>query len=101
MGKKRRVINKDTKLKIALEAVQERGTVQELASKYQITPGMVSAWKKKLLQRDLSSFEESKLLKKTEKALEEAKEKNDFITTAYGKSQLELELLKKKMSLSV
>ena len=101
MGRKRRTISKDTKLKIALEAVQEKNTVQELAAKYQITPSMVSSWKKNLLNRDLSSFEESKQSKKYEKDFEEANEKIDFITAAYGKSQLELELLKKKMSSSV
>jgi transposase-like protein len=58
MGRKRRTISKDTKLKIALEAVQERNTVQEIAAKYQIAPSMVSSWKKNLLNRDLSSFEE-------------------------------------------
>ena len=101
MGRKRRTISKATKLKIALEAVQERNTVQEIAAKYQITPGMVSLWKKNLLKLDLSIFEESKQSKKNEKALEEANDKIDFITSAYGKSQLELELLKKKMNSSV
>jgi transposase-like protein len=96
MGRKRRTISRDTKLKIALEAVKEKNTVQELAAKYQITPSMVSSWKKKLHNRDLSSFEELKQSKKYEKNLEEANEKINFITAAYGKSQLDLEIIKKR-----
>jgi len=100
MGRKRRTISKDTKLKVALEAIQEKATIQEIAAKYQVTPSMVSLWKKSLLKHDLSPFEESKKNNKIEKELEKANDKIEFITKAYGKSQLELELLKKKMNLS-
>lgn len=56
MCRKRRTIRKGTKLKVVLEAIQEKATVQEIAAKYQVTPSMVSLWKKSLLKHNLSPF---------------------------------------------
>ncbi len=99
MGRKRRTISRELKLKVAVEALKNETTVQELATKYQITPSMVSNWKKGLETGDLSLLGEDKETKKLKEDLKAAKESIEFLTTAYGKSQITIELLKKNLSL--
>lgn len=99
MGKKRRVISREKKLTIAVEALKNEQTIAELAIKYQVSPSMVSKWKKGLEKGDLSLLGEDKDYKKLENSLKEANEQIDFLTTAYGKSQITIELLKKNLSL--
>ena len=44
------------KAKIALEAVKEELTLQELARKQQVHPNQASAWKKQLLENSAGLF---------------------------------------------
>ena len=44
------------KAKVALEASREGAKINEVASKYQVHPGQVSAWKKQLLQNVAGIF---------------------------------------------
>ena len=44
------------KAKVALEASREGAKINEIASKYQVHPGQVSAWKKQLLQNVAGIF---------------------------------------------
>ncbi|MBK5261732.1 MAG: transposase, partial [Peptostreptococcaceae bacterium] len=70
MGRKRRTISRELKLKVAVEALKNETTVQELATKYQVTPSMVSNWKKVLEKGDLSLLGEDKETKKLKEDLE-------------------------------
>jgi putative transposase len=45
------------KAKVALAAVQERKTVQELASQFGVHPTMIHGWKKRLLEGAVEVFE--------------------------------------------
>ena len=44
--KKRRKFTREFKSRVALEALREQHTLSELASKYNLHPNQISAWKK-------------------------------------------------------
>ena len=46
MAKKRRRFTADFKRRVALEALRERDTVQAIASRHEVHPNQVSAWKR-------------------------------------------------------
>ena len=48
----RRKIHTGLKAKIALEALHEQATVNDLAQLYQVHPNQIYAWRKQLLDRD-------------------------------------------------
>ena len=57
MGKKRKVHSADFKAKAALEAVRGLKTSSELASDFEVHPGQISQWKRKLLDEAPGIFE--------------------------------------------
>lgn len=82
------------KKKIALEALKERETINEIASKYKIHPVQVSQWKRELEDRAEQLFDSKR---KTEKALKTLKEEKETLERLIGKQAIELEWLKKKL----
>ena len=63
--------------KVAIEALQEKETLQALAKKYGVAPSKIEEWKEKLLQNSNKAFEsdaedkrEIKKLKETNAKLE-------------------------------
>ena len=85
------------KLKVIKEVLREEKTLNEIASKYSITPKNIQNWKRIFEQRGNQVFEEHnpdvekyrKLLKEREKALDEAHRQ-------LGKLSSELNWAKKK-----
>lgn len=49
------------KAKVALEAIKERETHNELAVKYEISPVMISRWKKEFIENSSAAFETPKV----------------------------------------
>ena len=47
----RKKFDEQFKAQVALEAVKEELTLQELAEKYQVHPNQISVWKRKLLEQ--------------------------------------------------
>ena len=91
MTKKRRKHNNRFKFKVALEAVKEQITINEIASKNNIHPNQVSTWKKKLLIEGQTVFGQEIAKKIEEQSAREAE-----LFEQIGRLKMELEWLKKK-----
>jgi transposase-like protein len=55
---KRRQFSPELKKKIAIEAIREQRTINEIASEYQVHPVQIRKWKKELLDGATSIFED-------------------------------------------
>ncbi len=89
----RKRFDEQFKATVALEAVKEERTLQELAEKYQVHPNQISAWKKKLLEQSATIFERKN--KKDEEYVQLKKEKEELFRQL-GEMQYQNEWLKKK-----
>ena len=49
------------KAKVSLEAIKERETLNELAVKYEVSPVMISRWKKEFIENSADAFEAPKV----------------------------------------
>jgi len=54
--KSRRKFSPDFKAKVALEAIRERHTVEELARKHELHPTQINTWKKEFLSKAAAVF---------------------------------------------
>lgn len=89
----RRKFNSDFKVKVVLEALSERYTIQELGRKYEVHPAQISAWKAQFLQNANSVFEQPIKDAKTE-----AQEKEEHYLKVIGQQKIEIDFLKKALS---
>ena len=62
--KKKRTFTEEFKAKVALEALREVTSLNEIASRYELHPTQVSDWKKKLQSNAASPFSNPKKQKK-------------------------------------
>ena len=72
MNRTRRKYDSSFKAKVAIEAIRERETLSELAAKYEVSPVMISRWKKEFIDNSAAAFE---MPKKDEKAMEKQKDR--------------------------
>lgn len=91
MGRNRKTFTDTFKKEIALEALKEQNTVNEIAAKYGISASMVSNWKKSFVSGGLS-----KEVKQLKKELADAKLVIEETYKELGKTKMENEFLKKK-----
>ena len=63
------------KAKGALDAIKERETLNELAVKYEMSPVMISRWKKEFIENSSAAFEAPKVV---DTALEKEKDRYIF-----------------------
>ena len=81
------------KLKVALEAAQEKETLNQIANKYGLNPGQVSQWKRHLQSQGEQIFSHGSQPNQKEQEKKEAE-----LYEQIGRLKMELEWLKKKVS---
>jgi transposase len=93
MGKKRQTFSKDFKAKVALEALREEATIQELSVKYSVHPNQIMQWKKLVAENAATIFERAN---KKNGEDHKAGAENDELMKVIGEQKIENEYLKKK-----
>ena len=93
MAKKRQSFSKDFKAKVALEALREESTIQEIAVKYGVHPNQISQWKAQAIAGMAELFERPN--KKSEEVRRQEEKENEYLKTI-GEQKVELDYLKKK-----
>lgn len=91
---KRRKHDSAEKTKIALEAIKEDLTINEIAGKYELHPAQVRQWKKEFLSNAESVFKNEK---KEKKHLEELESEKNDLEKLIGQQTIEINFLKKNL----
>jgi len=94
--KTRKVYGADFKAKVALEAVRESKTLNELGQEFGIHPVQIGQWKKELRQRASELFES----KRGPQPVAEHRDP-ERLYGEIGRLKMELDWLKKKSGLSL
>jgi transposase len=69
MKRARRKLSASFKTKVALEAIKERVTWQELTSKFEVHSNQISQWKKEFLENGSAAFETKRLISKKKSSM--------------------------------
>ena len=85
--------DKAFKAKVALSALKEDKTIQELAREFDVHPNQISQWKKQLLEGAMELFERPN---KKNPDLKHAEEERDLLLKTVGEMKIENDFLKKK-----
>jgi putative transposase len=88
----RKRFDEQFKATVALEAIKEEMTLQELAEKYQVHPNQISVWKRKLQKSSSFLFERKN---KKDKEYNQLKKEKEELFRQLGQLQYENEWLKK------
>jgi transposase-like protein len=94
MARQRRTFSADFKARVALEALREQRTLNELASEFGVHPSLIREWKKHVFDELPQVFSRRKAAE--EKTQEQERER---LFQQIGQLQYELAWLKKKVGL--
>jgi transposase-like protein len=92
--KKRTNYTAEFKTKVVLEILSEESTVNQLAVKYDVSPVVLSRWKKEFMERASEVFKKG--ASEAEKELENSKEHIAELERKVGQLTYEVDWLKKK-----
>lgn len=91
---KRNRYTPEFKTKVVLEVLREEQTVNEIASKYELNPVMISRWKAEFVERAPLVFGQA--TKEVEKVKKEYESKQEQLEQLVGQLTVEVNWLKKK-----
>jgi transposase len=92
--KSRRRFTAEFKAKVAIEAIKERYSIEEIARRFEIHPHQVGTWKREFLNKA------SHIFASTESHSEDKKQQDVFLEKLYaqiGQQKMEIDWLKKKL----
>ena len=91
MTRKRKQYSSQFKFKVALEAMKEQATINEIASQNSVHPNQVRNWKKQLMEEGSAVFERETGRDRQDQEAQEAE-----LYEQIGRLKMKLEWLKKK-----
>ena len=94
MSKQRNHVTPEQKAKIVLEVLREDSTVNEIASKYGVSPQLISRWKTEFIENMPIVFD--KKAASVEKLKKEHATEKDALINQIGRLSIDVEWLKKK-----
>lgn len=89
--KSRRKFSSDFKAKVALEALREHHTIEEIARKYELHPTQINQWKREAVSRL------SQVFGKHEQDAKQEEEMKEKLYAQIGQLKVENDFLKKKL----
>ena len=95
--KKGLIFSAEQKSKIVIELIKEEQTMNQIASKYGVTPKTLQNWKKKFLENASLAFDLSVSTKVYKDEIEELKTQNDELAKALGKLTIRTEWAEGKL----
>ena len=93
MKKQRRKFSPSFKAQVAIEALKERETLSELASRFEVHPQQIQNWKREFLSKSEQVFA-------SEKKKENSGQKEEKLYQKIGQLQIEIDFLKKNLGMS-
>ena len=93
MKRKRRHLSAEFKTRVAIEAIKEEKSIQQIAQQNDIAPTQVSAWKKELQDRMSEIFERKNA---ANKQLRHQEKRTSHLERKIGQLVIEKEFLEKK-----
>lgn len=93
MSKKRRSFSAEFKAKVALEAIKEAETINQIASRHDVLPVQVSQWKKQLLESLPDAFGSER---KRSQDNQDWERRESELFRKIGQLEMERDWLKKK-----
>lgn len=89
MSRKRKTYSADFKTKVVLELLNGELTLNQISTKYEITPKSLSDWKKQFLENASLAFDVGVATKGYKQEIDTLKEQNDELAKALGKTTVE------------
>lgn len=101
MSRKRKTYSAEFKAKIVLEILEEKMSLNEIASKYNLLPKNIQNWKKQFLDNASLAFDKSAVVKEYKDEIEKLKKEKNMMARKVGELTLERDFVVEKLQSSV